>query len=156
MKRPFKTLSPQQEIAYMRDVLQLESPVAFHDRIVSHFTILQARSGLMLSLITICLTISGFSGHRIAAAGWVPALLLACGLLLCVTSAVVLFTGPLQLRWATQHACDGGLEPTLIAMLDLRNFRTRRYHLAKGILMVGLTCYMSAVILFVLMEGFRL
>ena len=154
MFRPFQILTPAEELVYMREELKLDSPVALHDRIVAHFTILQARSGLMLSLITICLTISGFSGHRIAAAGWVPALLLALGLLLCVMAAVVLFTGPLQLRWATRHACEGGLEPTLIAMLELRNFRTRRYHLAGGILIAGLTCYMSAVILFVLLEGF--
>ncbi|WFB36392.1 hypothetical protein P3T73_01255 [Kiritimatiellota bacterium B12222] len=156
MERSLKTLSPEEEIAYMRDVLKMEAPTAFLDRIVGHFTILQARAGLMLSLITICLTISGFSGHRIAAAGWLPASLLSLGLCFAVLSAILLFLGPLRLRWATQHACQGPLENTLVAMLKLRNLRTHRYHVAGFILLLGLTCYMSSVILFVLKEGFGL
>jgi hypothetical protein len=153
MKTVFKTLTPEQEIAFMRTELKLETPVLLLDRIVGHFTILQTRSGLLLSLVTICLTISGFSGHRIAAAGLLPACLLALGLFLVVLCAAVLFSGPLQLRWATRHACEGGLDATLIAMLELRNFRTRRYRLATVVLFSGLTCCMSAVILFVLREG---
>lgn len=138
----------------MRRELKMEAPVDLMNRIVGHFTILQTRAGMMLSLVTICLTISGFSGHRIAAAGLLPASLLALGLFLVVFSAALLFRGPLQLRWATQHACDQGLDSTLIAMLQLRNFRTRRYHLAGSILFLGLASYMGAVVLFVLMEGF--
>ena len=61
MKTVFKTLTPEQEIAFMRTELKLETPVLLLDRIVGHFTILQTRSGLLLSLVTICLTISGFS-----------------------------------------------------------------------------------------------
>lgn len=154
MKAAFKTLTPEEEIAFMRSVLKLEQPVQLMDRVVGHFNLLQARAGLLLSLVTICLTISGFSGHRIAAAGWLPALLLALGLLLAVISAAMLFSGPLQLRWATRHACDGGLDATLMAMLALRNVRTRRYRQATVLLLTGLTCYMGSVILFVLVEGF--
>ncbi len=156
MKHDFRTLTPEQELAFMRSELKVEAPVALMDRIVNQFIILQTRSGLMLSLITICLTISGFSGHRIAAAGLLPAILLAMGLFLSVCAAGVLFTGPLHLRWATQHSCDAGLDATLMAMLRLRNFRTRRYFTAGIILITGLACYMSAVILFVLIEGLGL
>lgn len=138
----------------MRKELRMEAPVDLMNRIVGHFTALQTRSGLMLSLVTICLTISGFSGHRIAAVGIFPALLLSSGLFLVLCAAAILFRGPLQLRWATQHACDEGLDATLIAMLKLRNFRTRRYHLAGFVLFVGLSCYMGSLILFVLQEGF--
>lgn len=156
MKRVLQTLSPLEELAFLREEMKVTEPVDLVNRIVNHFTILQTRAGLMLSLITICLTISGFSGHRIAETGLVPALLLALGLFLNVLSAGLLFTGPLQLRWATQHACEGGLEPTLLAMLELRNFRTRRYHLAGVVLIGGLTCYMASVILFVVIEGVKL
>jgi hypothetical protein len=154
MKNALKTLTPEQELAFMRRELKMEAPVELMNRIVGHFTALQTRSGLMLSLVTICLTISGFSGHRIAAAGIFPALLLSLGLFLVVCAAALLFRGPLQLRWATQHACDDGLDATLIAMLKLRNFRTRRYQQAAFVLFAGLSCYMGAVILFVLAEGF--
>lgn len=139
----------------MRAELKMEAPVALLDRVVNHFHILQTRAGLMMSLITICLTISGFSGHRIAAAGKVPAILLALGLFLAVIAAAVLIAGPLQLRWATQHACEGGLDATLQALLHLRNYRTRLYHRAGVILIVGLACYVSSVILFVCIEGFK-
>ncbi|MGA0333240.1 MAG: hypothetical protein ACO3NW_04725 [Kiritimatiellia bacterium] len=153
MKQGFKTLSPEEEIEFMRQELKLEQPIQLVDRIVGHFHILQTRAGFMLSLVTICLTISGFSGHRIAAAGRLPATLLALGLLLAVLSAGILFAGPLHLRWATRHACPGGLDATLIEMIKLRNSRTRLYFLAGGVLLAGLTAYMSSVILFIFITG---
>jgi hypothetical protein len=69
------------------------------------------------------------------------------GFFFAVMAAVMLFTGPLQLRWATATRHPQGMEAQLVEMIRIRNCRTRRYHLAAGMLILGLTCYLSAVIL---------
>lgn len=153
MKPSLKTLSPTDELAHMRETLLIQEPLALLDRVVGHFRVLQTRAGLLLSLITLCLTITGFSGHRIASTGLLAALLLSVGLTLVVLAAGILFSGPLQLRWATRYRSDEGLDATLVAMLELRNVRTHRYHLAGGVLLLGLSGYMGALILSVLFGG---
>lgn len=147
MPSPFQILSPDEELRYMREVLEIREPAKLLDRVIEYFNVLQTRSAMLMSLVTLCLTISGFSGHRIAAAGTLPAALLSIGLALSVSSAVLLLMGPLQLRWATRRRCDEGLDATLTALLTLRNVRTRRYHAAAGVLVLGLTAYVGAVIL---------
>ncbi len=131
----------------MRQVLGIDRKEALLDRVIDNFNVLQARSAMLLSLVTLCLTISGFSGHRIAASGTVPALLLAFGLALVVLSAVLLMLGPLQLRWATRRRCGESLDELLEALIHLRNLRTRRYHIAVMILILGLSAYVASVVL---------
>ncbi|MDA3873859.1 MAG: hypothetical protein PF795_07850, partial [Kiritimatiellae bacterium] len=82
MKLSLNTLSPGEELAHMRETLLIREPLVLLDRVVGHFTVLQTRAGLLLSLITLCLTITGFSGHRIASTGFLPAILLSMGLAL--------------------------------------------------------------------------
>lgn len=153
MSTPFKILTPAEEVRYMRRVLGLTEPAVLLDRVIKAFDVLQARSAMLLSLVTLCLTISGFSGHRIAEAGMVPALFLSVGLCLSVASGVLLLTGPLQLRWATRRVCGEGPDETLEALLGLRNRRTRCYHLAALVLVLGLSSYVLAVVLSVFPGG---
>jgi len=153
MAAPFHILSPEEELRYMREVLDIREPARLLDRVIEYFNVLQTRSAMLMSLVTLCLTISGFSGHRISAAGPAPALLLAVGLALSVCSAILLLLGPLQLRWATRRRCGEGLDATLVALLTLRNRRTRRYHTAAAVLVLGLTAYVGAVILSILPEA---
>jgi len=147
MSPPFHILSPAEELRYMREVLDIREPDRLLDRVIEYFNVLQTRSAMLMSLVALCLTISGFSGHRIAAAGRLPALLLAVGLALSVTSAVLLMLGPLQLRWATRRRCGEDLDATLVALLVLRDRRTRRYHTAAVVLVLGLAAYVGAVVL---------
>ncbi len=153
MHSPLQVLGPDAEIAYMRDTLGLREPAILLDRVISYFTVLQARSAMLLSLISLCLTISGFSGHRIADAGPASALLLALGMALSVVSAIFLLTGPLQLRWATRRCSPDGFDATLRELLLLRDLRTRRYHLSVLLLVLGLSAYIGAVILSILPAG---
>ena len=146
MSESFKLLTPAEEVRYMRRVLGLSDPALLLDRVIHAFDILQARSAMLLSLVALCLTISGFSGHRIASAGTLPAVLLSLGLCLVVVSAILLLTGPLQLRWATRRVCGEDPDVTLEALLSLRNRRTRRYHIAAGVLVSGLSAYVLAVV----------
>lgn len=142
----FHLLSPEEELNFLRSELHLTDPARLLDRIISHFDILQARSAMLLSLVTLCLTISGFSGHRIASAGPLPAALLAAGLIFSVSAGILLLLGPLQLRWATRRRCGDHLDDTLIALLHLRNRRTFRYHAAATLLVIGLSSYVAAVV----------
>jgi hypothetical protein len=142
MHSPLQVLGPDAEIAYMRDTLGLREPAILLDRVISYFTVLQARSAMLLSLISLCLTISGFSGHRIA-----------LGMGLSVVSAIFLLTGPLQLRWATRRCSPDGFDATLRELLLLRDLRTRRYHLSVLLLVLGLSAYIGAVILSILPAG---
>ncbi len=157
MFRPATTtltlLSPEEELRYMREQLGLVKPTEILDRIAHNLMVLQTRAGMLLSLITICLTISGFSGHRIAGSGPLPGLLMSSGLTLAVVAALLLMMGPLQLRWITRQACPEGFESTVIHLLTLRNLRTRRYHKAAVVLLGALGCYISSVVLFVLRTG---
>jgi len=147
MRPPFQLHSPAEEVQFMRQVLGIDRQDALLDRVIGNFNVLQARSAMLLSLVTLCLTISGFSGHRIAAAGALPAVLLSVGLALVVLSAVLLMLGPLQLRWATRRRCGESLDELLEALIHLRNVRTRRYHIAVMILILGLSAYVASVVL---------
>lgn len=146
MANSFHLLTPKEEVQFMRRVLGIGEESALLDRVIGNFNVLQARSAMLLSLVTLCLTISGFSGHRIAGAGPVPAALLGAGLALVVLSAVLLMLGPLQLRWATRRRCGETLDDLLEGLIHLRNVRTRRYHTAVVILILGLSAYVTAVV----------
>lgn len=149
----FKKLTPKEEVRYLREVLGLQNGAELLDRVIDNFHVLQARSSMLLSLVTLCLTISGFSGHRIAGAGRVPAVFLSLGLALAVLSGVMLLMGPLRLRWATRYIRVGNVDETLEAMLELRNIRTRRYHFAALVLVLGLSSYVFSLILSVFLSG---
>jgi hypothetical protein len=153
MSAPFQLHTPEEEVCFMRQVLGIEREEALLDRVIDNFNVLQARSAMLLSLVTLCLTISGFSGHRIAASGPVPAALLSVGLALVVVSAVLLMLGPMQLRWATRRRCGESLDELLAALIHLRNKRTRRYHIAVLILILGLSAYVGSVVLSILPGG---
>ena len=149
----FQKLTPREEIRYLREVLELRNSAELLDRVIGNFHVLQARSSMLLSLVTLCLTISGFSGHRIAGTGPLPAVFLSLGLALAVLSGVLLLMGPLRLRWATRFVREGGVDETLEALLELRNIRTRRYHFAALVLVTGLSSYVFSLILSVFLSG---
>jgi len=153
MSTDLELLEPAEELRYLREVLLIGDPERLVGHVVDNFMVLQTRSAMLLSLITLCLTISGFSGHRIAAAGFEPALLLGLGLVLAVGAASLLLQGPLRLRWATRMAAPGGLEDTLIELIRQRNLRTRRYHQATAVLVAGLCSYTASLVLFIFREG---
>lgn len=147
MPHALEPMEPEEELSYLREELGIRDPLAIMDRLVANFGVLQARAGMMISLVALCLTISGFSGHRIASSGPAAAFLMGLGLLLALISAALLLAGPLRLRWVTAYRHPDGLDARIVAMIRLRNLRTGRYHQAAVVLILGLTCYLAAVIL---------
>jgi hypothetical protein len=115
--------------------------------VAEQFNVLQSRSQLLLTLATLTLTITGFSGPRIAESGPSARVLLAVGLLFVLVAVVMLLLGTLRIRWLTQfQGADDSA--TLAAALAWRDAKTRHYLAQLAILVVGLACYVGALIVF--------
>jgi hypothetical protein len=139
-----RKLTPEEELAYLKELY-----AGSHEKILAWVTnaydVLQNRSSLLLSLVAVVLTITGFSGPTIAASGRFSRVCIGYGLTFVLISAVLILAGPLQLRWATQWRADS-LDASLVNLIRRRNARTRKYHLAFALLVVGLTGYVGSVI----------
>lgn len=113
------------------------------------FNSLQTRSQLLLSLAALTLTITGFSGPKIAASGLFARLTMAGGLVLCMCAVVITLLGSLRIRWLTQFV---GLPPreALTGMIAWRNSKTANYLLALALLVAGLSCYVAALVAYLI------
>lgn len=120
-----------------------------HEKILRSVTnaydVLQARSQLLLSLVAVVLTITGFSGPTMAASNTLSRICIGYGLSFVLIAAVLILAGPLQLRWATQWRGDS-IDDSLIHLIRRRNVRTVKYHVAFGFLVIGLSGYVGSVI----------
>lgn len=114
----------------------------------SQFMVIQGRSQLLLTLATIMLTITGFSGPRIADSGQFARYGLSIGLVF-VLGAVIVILMTLRIRWLTQFQGEDP-ESTLIRILEYRNGKSRWFTINLILLVVGLTCYVAAVIAYLL------
>lgn len=143
-----RRLAPAEELDYLKEVHGDDQSRLF-SILIGHFDVLQNRSQMLLSLIAICLTITGFSGPQIAQSGTGAKVMLALGLCFVLGAALVLVMGPLQLRWGTQRRADA-VNDSLIGLIERRNARTRKYHVASAILVVGLSGYMGSLLFYLL------
>ena len=142
--KSMRKLSPAEELAYLREIYGKND-----DKILNWITgaydILQTRSSLLLSLVAVVLTITGFSGPTIAASGTFSKICIGYGLCFVLVSSVLTLAGPLQLRWATQWRGDN-VDESLVNLIRRRNARTLKYHIAFAFLAVGLTGYVGSLI----------
>ena len=143
MNRPRK-LAPAEELAYLKEIYG-DSHEKVLAAMTNAFDVLQARSQLLLSLVAVVLTITGFSGPTIAHSGRLSMICIAYGLTFVLISAVLILAGPLQLRWATQWRADT-VDESLINLIRRRNARTRKYHVAFVFLVIGLSGFVGSVI----------
>ncbi len=144
MKNSLQHLTPSDELAFLREIHGEGSSEKIFIALRDAFQVLQTRAQILLSLIVICLTITGFSGRQIAASCDLARVFLGLGILAVLASALVLFAGPLRIQWLTGARADT-LDATFIQWLGRRNKRTWFYHLAVGFLIVGLSAYVLAV-----------
>lgn len=113
----------------------------------SQFGTIQSRGQLLLTLATITLTITGFSGARIVESGGPVARWgLAVGLVF-VLIAIVLLLSNLRVRWLTSF--PGEPREILVQVLRHREAKTAMYLLQVTMLSIGLTSYVGAVIAYV-------
>lgn len=142
-------LSPTEELAHIMAVYGGDGVDRIYSLLTETFNVLQSRSQMLLSLITITLTITGFSGPQIAASSLVSRVSITFGLVFVLGSALILMTGPLQLKWSTQIKA-ANTDEKLLTLIRVRNYRTRRYHLAAICLIIGLVGYVSSLVSFLL------
>lgn len=137
--------TPEQELDYLLEIHGKENYSKVFDVIVKQFDVLQSRAQLLLGLVTISLTITGFSGPKIAASNTFSKVGIAVGLLFILISAVLMLMGPLQLRWGTRR-CKDTIHDSLVHLIVRRNERTKKYHQASAFLIAGLTGYVGSVV----------
>jgi hypothetical protein len=109
-----------------------------------HFDVIQARSQLLLTLATIALTITGFSGPKIAETGAFSRAAMVVGIAFVLAAIVLLLLGGLRIRWTTQLMEDDP-EKTLVRIIRYRNRKTQFYFWELALLVVGLTSYVASV-----------
>lgn len=122
------------------------------DLLVTQFGVLQTRSQVLLTVSTLALTITGFSGPRIAQSGAFPRLAMAGGLVLVLASMLLIIGGSLRIRWVTQfRAPAGGGDAELVAqILCYRDRKTWLFFAELCLLLGGLAAYVAAVVTYFL------
>lgn len=145
MKKGIIRQTPEEEVDYLLRIHGADNYSKVFDVLVKQFDVLQSRAQLLLGLITICLTITGFSGPKIAASGTFAKVSIVYGLAFVLASAVLILMGPLQLRWGTTR-CAATLHDSVVHLIVRRNERTRKYHWASALLVAGLSGYVGSVL----------
>jgi hypothetical protein len=144
-----ETLTPDQELDFLKQIYGSDRSDKLIEILTDSFNVLQNRAQMLLSLITITLTITGFSGPRIAESSLVARISIAFGLAFVLISALILRAGPLRINWCTRSK-SVDIDQTLVKLIIQRNTRTNRYHLASITLVIGLIGYVSSVISFLI------
>jgi len=114
----------------------------------AHFTVIQTRSQLLLTLATLTLTITGFSGPHMAHSGWPARIGMVLGLAL-VLAGVILLLATLRTIWLTK-LIESDPTTSLARMIAYRDSKTRVYRWQLTLLSLGLSSYVFAVIAFLL------
>lgn len=141
-----KKLSTAEEAAFIKEIHGGDYSAVFR-YLRESFALLQARSQMLLGLATICLTITGFSGPRMAQSNPFSRFFIAFGLVFVLASVAAVVAGPLSLRWITSWRGET-LDDTLIANLLRRDSKTRLYRLSTVLLLTGLTGYLLSLIFY--------
>ena len=142
-------LNPGDEIAFLRELHADPIAERSYAMLRESFNVLQARSQMLLGLVTICLTITGFSGIKIAESCLAAKISIFCGVLSTLITALLLVIGPLNLRWLTKYKI-GNVEDTLIDLIGRRDQRTKLYHRASLCLIFGVGGYTLSLAFYLL------
>ena len=132
----------QQEYEHMLKILGSEAEV--WKSLQHQFAVLNSRNQTIFQLGALAITVTGFSGHRIVAAGIYSGIPLVIGL---CTILIALFTalyGVSKLRWISTFQADN-LSQSFIMILKIRDLKTKRFKVSLCILVAGLCFYVFAI-----------
>lgn len=118
--------------------------------VIEQFTKLQNRSQILLTVATIALTVTGFSGSKIAATGIIPRVLIVVGLVFILAGIIVILGQTLSLKWATQIRLPSH-EKTLEAIILHRNKKSHTYCTALLLVVTGLCLFVSSIAFYLLL-----
>ena len=116
----------------------------------TQFAVLQNRAQLLLTLCTLTLTITGFSGPKIAASGEVARWAMIIGIDLVLAGLVLLLLSSLVVRFASQFFALDEPRVAFSHLIRYRNRKTAWYRWQLGCVVLGLSGYVAAVIQFLL------
>lgn len=148
LRAPEKINTPEEEAAYLLDLYdgKLSSCLEFTKQ---HFSVIQTRSQLLLTICTLALTITGFSGPRIVQTNLFARYSMVLGIVFVLATMLILLIGGLRIRYVTQIVGDSPLA-TLSSIIRYRNNKTRLYGLELSLLVIGLSGYVASVVTFLL------
>jgi cytochrome c oxidase assembly factor CtaG len=141
-----KKLTPRKEIEFLKEINGEDYSKLFGS-VKESFALLQTRSQMLLGLATICLTITGFSGPRMAQSNAFSRFFIGFGLSFVLAAVIAVVAGPLRLQWMTAWKADT-LDETLTENIRRRDSKTRLYRIATFLLLIGLTGYLLSLIFY--------
>ncbi len=141
-------LDPDAEAVYLLEIFEGSQAACLHF-LHDQFNVIQARAQFLLSLGTLTLTITGFSGPKIAETNLFSRYSIAIGITLVLISMIVLLLGTNRIRWVSQARGQDNVG-TLAAIIRYRRHKTQLYVLELYLLVMGLACYVGSVISFLL------
>lgn len=119
------------------------------DLISQQLIVIQVRSQLLLTLSTLTLTITGFSGPQIARTSPFARYSIVAGVGCVLLSTILILVSSLRVRWVTQFAGADAIS-TLSEMIAYRNRKTVFYFWELFLIIVGLTSYVAGLITYLM------
>lgn len=116
----------------------------------AQFAVLHGRAQLLLTLSTLTLTITGFSGPRIMASGEISRWALVIGLGFILLGLVLLLLSNMVVNFATQFLVHDESRIGLSKLISYRNRKAGWYRWQLVCIVIGLTSYVIAVIHFLI------
>ena len=117
--------------------------------LMQQFTVLQTRAQMMLTITTLTLTITGFSGPKIAASGLFAQGAMVAGILATLASTLLILGGSLRIRWVTQFKGTDDLD-LVTRVVHYRNKKTKLFFAEICLLVAGLSSYVASVVAYFL------
>ena len=140
-----RKLSTKEELELLKELYADPERRFIYEQIKDSYNTLHSRSQLLLSLATICLTITGFSGPKIAKSGYWAGWMLIFGLSLVLISAFFVLLGPLSVRWLTSFKAESDAE-TLRVLMARRDLKSTFDRCAIYTLTGGMILYAASLI----------
>ncbi len=108
--------------------------------------VLRGQGHTYLGISGVCISVTGFSGHNMVNAGLASAFSMVLGLVLILAAIVLTLRALRRIRWVSE---DLGTTPEQVAarVISRRNVQQRALERAGILVGVGLTFYLSAVVL---------
>ena len=149
-----------EEYAHLRRLLG--NDVEIWKTLQHQFSVVYQRTQTIFALGALAITVTGFSGHRMVAAGPWSGVPLVIGLLLVLTALIMAMYGVGTLRWMSTFRSDGApLDPgpeslgcpddnadaarTFALIIRARDRKSLLFRRALRILVIGLGFYVLAV-----------
>ncbi len=115
----------------------------------AQFAVIQSRYQFMITLCALAMTITGFSGPKIAASNEFSRYTMAIGLVFVLATTLLMLLSSLKLKWVTQMGGDNP-QDTIEGILRYRDLKTKMLGIKMILLAIGLSFYVSSVVYYFL------